>query len=342
MAMQNSQVPMPLCDDRLLWDTWMSMFHFPTLAVADEIGLFALLDKAPCTRDEVTTQLAIGARVAEALLGVLTSLGYLLQFNGKFYLAEVSRTFLLPHSRYYWGGILRLMRSNPITFGSLMEAVRKDKATIYRDKDVWEAHEVDPEQARVFTAHMHSQTVAPAIGAARRGPFQGVKRLLDIGGGSGVFCFALVREYPAMHCTVLELPTVCTIAREYIAREGLQDRIDTVSGDFFREPLPVGYDALLLSNIVHDWGREKCLHLARRSFEALPSGGRLYLHEIPLNDAKSGPLHAASFSVCLFWVTEGKQYSIGELEGMLGECGFRDITVTPTYGYYALISARKP
>jgi hypothetical protein len=320
----------------------MSMFHFPTLAVADEIGLFALLHDTPRTKEDVTKLLAIGERAAEALLGVLTSLGYLLQLNGMFYLSEVSRTFLLPYSRYYWGGILRLMRSNPLTFEALLNAIRQDKATIYQEQNVWETHEVEPEQARIFTAHMHSQTVAPAVGAARRGPFQGVKRLLDVGGGSGVFCFPLVREYPEMHCTVLDLPVVCNIAREYIAREGLQDRVDTVSADFFKEPLPIGYDALLWSNIFHDWGREKCLHLARRSFEALPSGGRIYLHEIPLHDSTIGPLHTASFSVCLFWVTEGKQYSVAELEEMLVECGFHHLSVTPTYGHYMLISARKP
>ena len=338
----NEQINALLCDDRPLWDTWLSMFQFPTLAVADEIGLFALLAEAPLSMEQVRERLSIGPRSAEAMLGMLTSLGYLSHLQGRFYINEIARTFLLPQSPYYWGGILRLMRSNPFTYESMLEAVKKDKATIYDDQDIWAAHEIDDQQARVFTAHMHSQTVAPAIGAAERGPFQGVQRLLDVGGGSGAFCYPLVRRYPRMQCTVLELPVVCKIAEEYIAREGLQQRIDTVSVDFFREPFPSGYDAILFSNIFHDWGREKCLHLARRSFEVLPSGGQILLHEIPLDDTKTGPLHAASFSVCLFWVTEGKQYSVAEMEGMLSSCGFCDITVTPTYGYYVLVSARKP
>lgn len=332
----------PLCDDRGLWNTWMSMFHFPTLAVADEIGLFSILAENPCTPDQLAHKLGLSPRAVEALLGTLTSLNYLIQLNGVFHLEEVSRSFLLPQSQYYWGGILRYMRSNPITFESLMDAVRNDKATIYRDKDVWEAHEVDVEQARIFTAHMHSQSVAPAAGAARRGPFQDVKRLLDVGGGSGVFSYTLAHAFPDMRCTVLELPVVCRIAEEHIAREELTDRVDTVSVDFFNDPFPPGYDAILFSNIFHDWGPERCLDLARRSFEALPSGGRIFLHEIPLNDSKSGPLHASAFSVCLFWVTEGKQYSIAELEDMLTQCGFQDVTVTPTYGYYVTVSAVKP
>jgi hypothetical protein len=332
----------PLCDDRLLWDTWMSTYHFPALAVADEIGLFSALAEAPRTADEVAQKLSIAPRAAEALLGVLASLGYLSHLSGAFHLSEASRTFLLPQSRYYWGGVLRFFRSNPIDYASLLAAVRKGDAHIYEDKDIWKSHEVDPEQARLFTAHMHSHMVAPAVGAARRGPFHGVRRLLDVGGGSGVSCFALAREYPEMRCTVLDLPVVCDIAREYIAREELEGRVDTTSVDFFRDPFPAGYDAMLFSNVFHDWGREKCLHLARRGFEALPSGGRIYLHENPLDDSRSGPLNAASFSVLMTWATEGKQYSVPELERMLTECGFRGVTATPTYGYFVLISAQKP
>ena len=33
---------LPICDDRLLWDVWMSSYHFPTLCTADELGLFTL------------------------------------------------------------------------------------------------------------------------------------------------------------------------------------------------------------------------------------------------------------------------------------------------------------
>lgn len=37
----------------------------------------------------------------------------------------------------------------------------------------------------------------------------------------------------------------------------------------------------------------------------------------------------------------GKQYTAGELEGLLREAGFGEIEVTATYGYYALVCGRK-
>src|SRR5215213_6877368 len=36
----------PTSDDRLIWNVWLSVYHFPTLAVADALGVFPLLQEA--------------------------------------------------------------------------------------------------------------------------------------------------------------------------------------------------------------------------------------------------------------------------------------------------------
>lgn len=331
----------PTCDDKLLWDTWMSVFHFPSLTTADELGLFSLLNKSPLTTNDIAVSLSLSARATEALLGIMTSLGYLAQLNNKFYLTDVSRNFLLPDSPYYWGGLLRMMRTTPVSYSLILEALRNDKSVIYDKQDVWEAHEVNLEQATAFTAAMHSHTASAAMGAVINGNFENVKHLLDVGGGSGVFSFALARHYPDMRCTILELPLVSKITEKYIAEAGLQEQVDTLGGDFFKDPFPKGYDAFLFSNIFHDWGTEQCLRLANKSFEALPAGGRIYIHEMLLSDTKDGPVAATSFSMCMLWGTQGKQFTAGELNQLLTQCGFADISITKTYGYYSLIVGKK-
>jgi O-methyltransferase domain/Dimerisation domain len=331
----------PTSDDRLIWDVWLSVYHFPTLAVADALGVFPLLKEASASSEEVAEQLSLGPRATEALLGVLTSLGFLEQRRSRFHLTDVARDFLLPNSPYYWGGILELVRDIPFTCSSLREALRKDKPIGYEGDDIWETHELDPEQARLFTQAMHSHSFPAAVGAARHGDFTEVRRLLDVGGGSGAFCIALAQRYPEMRFTVAELPVVCTLAEEYVAHYGLQDRIDTAALDMFGDPWPSGYDAHFLSNVFHDWSREHCRLLARQSFESLPSGGRIYLHEMLLEDTRDDPLAATSFSMNMIFFTQGKQFTAGELEELLGEAGFEEIALKPTYGYYSLVTGRK-
>jgi hypothetical protein len=330
----------PSRDDRPLWDVWLATFNFPVLTVADEIGLFTLLAKQALSPTEIAEQLKIGARATEGILGVLTSLGFVLQHDGQFLLTELSRNYLLPESPYYWGGLLRNIHDSLPTHESIRDAALKD---YYHDAESpWDSGEIPQARAERLTRHMHAHSMPAAMGVARWGNFTGVKRLLDVAGGSGCFPIALAMRYPHMRFTVLELAPVVALAKQYIADYGMQDRIDTLVANMFRDPFPSGYDAVFFSNIYHDWKREECLRLTRSSFDALPSGGHIYIHEMLLDDTKDRPISTMGYAIQMLVGTQGKQYSAAEIRAMLTECGFDSITVTPTFSYFTLIRATKP
>lgn len=333
----------PTCDDHLIWDVYLSMFHYPTLVVADKMGIFPFLAVTPSTPDELAKRYSFSLHAMEAFLGVLSSLGFLVQHQGHFYLTDVSRNFLLPKSEFYWGGMLRLGWATPsLSPAKLFETLRKQPTSAGKLANMWEQSEMTLQQDKIFTNAMHSHSFPAAIGVARRGNFSNVKRLLDIGGGSGCFCIAIALYHEQMRLTIMERPNVCKAATEYIEKYQLQDRVDTLAIDMFNDPWPTGYDAMLLSNVFHDWNTENCILLGKRSFDALPSGGTIYVHEMLLDDTKDGPLAAASFSLNMVLITNGKQFTAQEITDLLTECGFRDVSITPTYAYYSLISAKKP
>jgi len=342
LSNQNFKFGVSGCDDGLLWETWMSMFHFPTLTIADELGLFSLIEQAPKTASEISESLCLSERGTEALLGVMTSTGYLIQQDSKFNLTQVSRNFLLPQSPYYWGGMLKLMANNPLTHSVLLEGLKNDVANVYQEQDVWEAHEMELDKAKIFTGAMQSMTMPGALGVANHGNFTGVQRLLDVGGGSAAVSVALAQRYPQIQCTILDLPVICKIAEGYISEAGLSNQINTYPANFFADAFPTGYDAVLFSNIIHDWEWEKCQHLVKSSFEALPKGGRIYIHEMLLNDTKDGPAAATSYSMCMIWWAKGKQLSASEVNQLLLEAGFEDVSITSTHSYFSLVCATKP
>jgi hypothetical protein len=335
----------PAVDDRLIWDTWTSKYHLPTVAVADEIGLFPFLAESPATSEEVVAGLSLGPRGAEILLGILSALGFLVQHRGRFLLSETARTYLLPDSPYYYGPFLRPMGNRPVSAASLREWLKKDAESSHgEDQDIvrdWQSGELSAERAAVLTPIMHAHSFPAAMGVARHGDFANVHRLLDVGGGSGCFCIALATRYPGMRFAVMELPAVCSLVQQYVARYALQGQIEAVAANMFTDPWPAGYDGIFFSNVFHDWDRASCLQLAARSFAALPPGGSIFLHEVVLNDTKDGPLVAAAFSMEML-ALRGKQYSVDELDQLLQEAGFTGTTITPTYAYYSLVSAIKP
>lgn len=337
-----TNMEMPSCDDRLLWDILLSAYHFPVLSVADELGVFPLLAVTPFSATEFAKKLSLGARASETMLGILAALGFLAQRNNKFYITDVTRNFLLPDSPYYWGGMLQLARGVAVSHGMLREALLKDKPIGYGERSAWQTHEIDPNQAKVFTQAMHSHTFPAAMGIARRGNFEGVKKLIDVGGGSGCCSIAIASHHSEISCSVMDLPVVCKLAEKYIAQYELQERIGLTPLDMFNDPWPFGYDAVLFSNIFHDWSFARCAFLCKRSFDVLPPGGKIFVHEMLLADTKDYPLSAISFSMTMMFVTEGKQLTLKEIETFLYDAGFENVSTTITYGYYYLISANKP
>jgi hypothetical protein len=110
----------------------------------------------------------------------------------------------------------------------------------------------------------------------------------------------------------------------------------------FRDPFPSGADVVLLSNILHDWDEKECRELLARCAAALPSGGRLLIHDVFLDDDLGGPLPIALYSAALFSVTEGRAYSVAEYRAMLAEAGFGVTQVVPTRVHCGvLVAVRK-
>jgi hypothetical protein len=132
---------------------------------------------------------------------------------------------------------------------------------------------------------------------------------------------------------------ICTQA---IAERGFADRVKVVAGDMLAAPLPRGHDLHLYSNVLHDWDVGIVRDLISRSFEALPPGGRLLIHDAFLNRQKDGPLHVAEYSVMLMHATQGRCYGVGELETWLTEAGFTDCTELPGGAARGGLIATKP
>jgi 3-hydroxy-5-methyl-1-naphthoate 3-O-methyltransferase len=332
----------PTVDDRAIWDLWLSQFRLPVVLVADELGVFEFLERRPAGLADVRAFADVTERAAEALLAVLAALGFVVRRRGRFHLTDAARTYLLPGRPFYWLPMLREVGNGQLLAELLGRRLREDnlapEAGVSRR---WERGEMSAEDARLSCRRMHSHSLPAATGLARNGDFGGVRRLLDVAGGSGCFSIALALRHPELRCTVAELPVVAAETREYIRRFGCADRVGTHEFNMFRDPWPEGYDAIFFSNVFHDWDAERRQELARRSFAALPPRGRIYLHEMLLDDERDGPLTPALFSLLMLG-TRGKQFSAEELGELLARAGFVDVAVTHSYGYYSLVRGTKP
>jgi acetylserotonin N-methyltransferase len=212
-----------------------------------------------------------------------------------------------------------------------------------RSIDDWASGSISLERARDVAMRMHSHSLAAAIGVARHYDFTGVRRILDVGGGSGCFMIAMAQAHPDpdLRCTIMELPAMCEVAKAYIESGEVSEKVDTVAVDMFRQPWPRGYDSVFFSNIWHDWNLRTCRWLAERTYEILPPGGRIMLHEMLLDNSSEGATTAAAFSMLMVLATQGQQFTFAELKSILEGAGFTGIKTTSTHGYYSVTTGYK-
>jgi acetylserotonin N-methyltransferase len=182
---------------------------------------------------------------------------------------------------------------------------------------------------RNFLRGMHGfgMLTSPAVAAAF--DLSRFHRLVDLGGGTGHLAIAMCQRYPGLRSVVFDLPAVTALARENIARSGLEDRVSTQDGDFFADELPAA-DLYAVGRILHDWSDEKAAVLLRAVFHRLPSGGALLIAEKLLHEDGVGPLAANMQSLNMLVVTEGRERTLSQFAHMLGAAGFSRIEAKRT------------
>jgi hypothetical protein len=131
------------------------------------------------------------------------------------------------------------------------------------------------------------------------------------------------------------------IAQAFIEQYGVRERVRTQMGDMLNEPFPLA-DLHLFSAIYHHWSPERGRVLTAKSFDSLPSGGRIIIHERPYEEARRGPLAVVAMTMLALMRGEGGRYSSDDYVSMLSDAGFVDIEAKPTAGYWSIITGRKP
>jgi SAM-dependent methyltransferase len=195
-----------------------------------------------------------------------------------------------------------------------------------------------------FIAAMHrgaserAPLVVRAVGVAN------VRRMLDVGGGSGAYSIAFAQANSALQAEILDLAAVEPIALRHIREAGLQDRVKVRAGDLRSDPLPGGgYDLVFISAICHMLSPGENLDLLRRSREALGPGGRVVIQDFILEADKTAPRFAALFALnMLVGTREGASYSEPEYAAWLAEAGFREIRRVRLPGITGLMIGSRP
>jgi SAM-dependent methyltransferase len=240
----------------------------------------------------------------------------LVKRDGRFYNTPESRRYLDDSSPEYAAG-LGHTASMWHSWSGLTDAVREGRpalrAAINDRGDAW---------LKPFIAAMHYRAAQQAPAVAALLGLEGVRRVLDVGGGSGAFAMAFAKRQPGLAAVVFDLPNVLPLTRAYVDEAGLAARVTTAVGDYLVDPLPQGFDLVFLSAVVHSNSPEQNAALLRSCAAALNPGGRVAVADWVMDDDRVTPPGGAFFALNMLVATDhGDTFTESEIRAWMAGAG---------------------
>jgi len=286
---------------------------------AYELDLFTALGDGPRASAEVAADRGADARATDRLLNVLVAMGLVEKAGGRFANGPFAARHLVRGRPDYMSGLMHSVHLWT-RWSTLTDAVRHGSAVIGRDSRTDEWREA-------FMAAMHWRGVPQAAALARQLDLDGVSRVLDVAGGTGVFSMAFARARDGLEAVVFDLPAIVPITRRYVEEAGLSGRVTAIPGDATADDLPGGFDLVLLSAILHSFPPDTNRRLIARAAAALNPGGRLVVMEFLIDDDRTGPLQPALFALNMLVGTDGGDtYTEGEIRGWMEAAGLTGVS----------------
>jgi hypothetical protein len=200
---------------------------------------------------------------------------------------------------------------------------------------------LSPERIAVFNAGMVDLTrlVTPEVLCAY--DFSRIPHLMDVGGGTGGFVAAALKQHRHLRATVFDLKRCEDAALRHLREAGVSDRATFVAGDFF-EGVPPSEGTILLKSVIHDWDDARSALILRNCRAALPRDGTLLLAErlMPETPTTSDEDRANIMSDLNMMCGPGGRERTQKWYGrLLGTSGFQLREIYPA-GLFNVIEAR--
>ncbi len=315
--------------------TAFGFWNSKVLLTAVELGLFSKLAGRRLTGTELGAELQFHPRAIADFFDALVAMKFLGRDGdgprARYFNTPEGSLFLDEASPRYIGGILTMLNGRLFKFwNDLPEALRTGRPQNeikHNQRGMFEELYADPPRLEQFMGAMTGLSRINFEAFAEKFDFSRYETLCDVGGATGLLSIEVAKRHPHLKCISFDLPEVEPIAKKHIAAAGLNGRLRTASGNFFKDPLPSA-DLITMGMILHDWNLEKKLHLIRAAYDALPPGGALVAIEALIDDARRENVQGLLMSLnMLIEFGDAFDYTGADFRQWCGEAGFKRFEV---------------
>lgn len=278
-------------DPGYIMQTATGFWASKVLLTAVEFDLFSVLADRSMTASQLGEALGLHPRGTYDFFDALVALKFLIRDGngpeGKYSNTPDTSAFLDKNSPSYIGGLPEMLNSRLFGFwndlGTALKTGKPQSEIKQNGKPVFEELYSNDARLGEFLDAMTGFQAGNFHQLAEKFDFSRYKTVSDIGGALALLSRILGTHHEHLSFTSFDLPPVAPLAQKHVDASGMADRIKVISGDFFKDNLPIA-DVITMGNILHDWNLDNKKILISKAYDALPDGGALIAIENLIDD----------------------------------------------------------
>jgi O-methyltransferase domain/Dimerisation domain len=316
------------------------------LYAAAELGIADILAAGPMTSEEIGAKAGADGPTVRRLMRALVAQGVFEEPESSCFRLNAAGELLrrdVPDSQRA-GVLFAAGKMRWDLWSDFLECVRTGQAAVERafGKTIFERNAENPEESALFSEAMASYSAALSAPLMAAYDFGSLRRLADIGGGTGRLIADILAAHPSMRGILFDLPYVVERAPALLQASGVEARCEVVGGSFF-EGVPPGADAYLLRAILHDWDDERSIAILKSIRNATVGGAVLLIVERVLPGKAEMGKAVDSYLLDLEMLVNtpgGRERSESEFREILNAAGFGPLRLIPTSTATSILKAR--
>ena len=320
----------------------MSAMISQALGVAAKLGIADVLNDGPKTAAEIAVVTGTHERSIYRILRTLASTGVFSETGEKQFrntaLSDVLRSDV-PGSMKNMAAFMAEPWHFAVLANLLYSAQTGETAfekTLGEGIFQWFAKHDD--ESELFNKAMTDMSSFAAPGIVQSYDFSGINVLADIAGGHGFLLSQILKANEHLKGILFDLDHVIAGAGALLEAQGVADRIETASGDFFKE-VPTA-DAYIMKHIIHDWDDDRAILIMKNIHRAMTGDGKLLLAEMVVPPGNE-PHASKVLDLEMLTLPGGIERTEAEFASLFEQAGFRLNRVVPTPSPFSVIEAVK-
>lgn len=312
------------------------------LLSAVELGVFTALATQPMDAEALRQAIGIDDRSARDFFDVLVALGFLQREDGVYRNAPDADLYLDKGKSSYLhlGALLEMANSRLYhIWGRLTDCLQTGlpQNEARAGGPVFDAIYADEDRLKQFLASMTGISHAANVRIAELFPWKEHATVCDLGTAQGDLATQIALVHSHITGFGFDLPQAQPVFEEYVAKNGLADRLRFVPGDFFVDDLPEA-DVYTMGHILHSWSLEQKKQLIRKAYEALPAGGALVVYDAIIDDDRSSNVFGLLMSLNMATATPGGfNYTAADCRGWMTEIGYSSTRTEHLVGHDSMV-----